>query len=95
MENITIKGRIEFCNGENKKYDREFTAILHDSAAFSYGNHTAVDIISGAMANGITPEPVYLDTRYDRTIKRNEADFKKWVQRYFAENYGKHILTIY
>ena len=95
MENITIKGKIEFADDENKRYDREFTAILHDSAAFSYGNHTAVDIISGAMANGIIPEPVYLDTRYDRTIKCNKADFKKWVQNYFKENYGKHTLTIY
>ena len=94
-EPIPFKGKIEFCDDKYKEYDREFTAILHDSAAFAYGNQTAVNILWGVMANGMLPEPVYLDTRYDRTIKRNEADFKKWVQKYFAENYGKHTLTIY
>ena len=95
MEEIIIKGKIEFCEDENRKYNREFTAILQDSAAFAYGNQTAVHILSGEMANGMIPTPVHLDTRYDKTIKRNETDFKEWVRKYFAENYSKHILTIY
>ena len=95
MEQITIKGKIEFCEDKNKEYDREFTATLQDSGAFAYGNQTAVMVSWGVMANGMSPAPVYLDTRYDRTIKRNETDFKKWVQLYFKNNYGKHILTIY
>lgn len=95
MEQITIKGKIEFCEDENKGYNREFTAILQDSAAFSYGNQTAVYILWGVNADGMLCEPVYLDTRYDRTIKRNEIDFKKWVQRYFEKNYSKHVFTIY
>lgn len=95
MENITIKGKIEFCDERNKKYDREFTATLQDSAAFEYGNKTSVYIKFGTMANGEHAEPILLDTRYDRTIKRNETDFKKWIKKYFKENFGKHILTIY
>lgn len=95
MEKITIKGKIEFCDNKHKQYDREFTVILQDSAAFEYGNKTAVTILWGINANGMLCPPVYLDTRYDQTIRRNEADFKKWVQTYFTENYSKHILTIY
>lgn len=95
MENITIKGKIEFCDDKNKKYDREFTATLQNSAAFEYGNKTSVYITFGTMANGEYAEPIFLDTRYDRTIKRNEVEFKKWVQKYFKENYGEHTLTIY
>lgn len=89
MKQITIKGKIEFCKDENKEYNREFTAILQDSGAFAYGNQTVVTILWGVMANGMLPAPVCLDTRYDRTIKRNETGFKKWVQNYFKENYGK------
>ncbi len=95
MKEITIKGKIEFCKDENKEYNREFTAILQDSGAFAYGNQTAVTILWGVMTNGMLPAPVYLDTRYDRTIKRNESDFKIWVRKYFEENYSKHTLTIY
>lgn len=96
MEKITIKGKIEFCDREYRQYSREFTAILRDSTAFAYGNKTAVDILWGVMANGKKPEAdLYLDTRYDTTIKRNEADFKKWVRTYFCNNYFEHILTIY
>lgn len=95
MKKITIKGKIDFCENENKEYSREFTAMLKDSVAFSYGNCTAVSILWGAMANGKVPNPIYLDTRYDQTIKRNETDFKKWVQKYFEENYEKHILVFY
>ena len=95
MEEITIKGKIEFCEDANKEYNREFTAILKDSPAFEYGNKTAVYILWGTMANKLVPAPVYLDTRYDKTIKRNETDFKEWVRNYFKNNYSKHILTIY
>ena len=95
MEAITIKGKIEFCESYNKQYNREFTAILQDSAAFEYGNKTSVTISFEAMANGTTPQPIYIDTRYDRTIKRNETDFKEWVRTYFKEHFAKHVLTIY
>ena len=95
MEQITIKGKIEFCEDYQKEYSREFTATLSESAAFSYGNRTSVYIEFGTMGNGKAPYPVLLDTRYDRTIRRNEIDFKKWVQRYFEENYSKHVLVIY
>lgn len=95
MENITVKGKIEFCENKNKEYNREFTATLSKSAAFSYGNGTSVYIEFGTMANGKVPYPVLLDTRYDKTIKKNEADFKEWVRKYLTDNYDKHILTIY
>lgn len=95
MEKITIKGKIEFCDEKNKDYDCEFTAILQDSAAFAYGNRTAVSIQWQPTVSGIQQEPVYLDTRYDRTIKRNEEDFKKWLKIYFMTHYQKNILTFY
>lgn len=95
MEPIIIKGKIEFCDDSYKRYDREFTAILRDSPAFSYGNHTAVDIFWGISANGKKCLPTYLDTRYDCTIKCNETDFKKWLQKYFRETYCEHVLTLY
>lgn len=95
MKQITIKGKIEFCEDENKEYNREFTAILQDSGAFAYGNQTAVTVLWGEMANGRIPDYLLIDTRYDRTIKRNEVDFKKWLQKYFKEHYSEHVLIIY
>lgn len=96
MEQITIKGKIEFCDRGYQQYNREFTAILRDSAAFAYGNKTAVDILWGVMANGKKPEAdLLIDTRYDKSIKRNEADFKKWVQTYFCNCLVEHVLTFY
>ena len=95
MEEITIKGKIEFCEEEYKQYNREFTATLSKSAAFAYGNGTSVFIEFGTMSNGKAPYPINLDTRYDKTIKRNETDFKIWVQNYFKSSLQKHILTIY
>lgn len=95
MEQITIKGKIEFCEDENKEYNREFTASLSESVAFSYGNGTSVYIEFGTMTNGKVPYPVLIDTRYDKTLKRNETGFKEWLRKYFADNYNKHILTIY
>ncbi|MDE6472071.1 MAG: hypothetical protein K2L52_03500 [Clostridia bacterium] len=95
MEKITIKGKIEFCEVENKGYNREFEAILEDSNAFAYGNQTQVLILFGRMANGEVGGLVLLDTRYDRTIKRNENDFKMWIQKYFEEHYAEHVLTLY
>ncbi len=95
MEKITIKGKIEFCEVEDKGYNREFEAILEDSNAFAYGNQTQVLILFGRMANGEGCGPVLLDTRYDRTIKRNETDFKTWIQKYFKGHYAEHILTLY
>lgn len=95
MKEITIKGKIEFCEDENKQYNREFTATLMDSPLFSYGNGTAVFIDYSNMANGNRAYPVNLDTRYDKTIKHNETDFKIWLKEYFKSSLCKHILTIY
>lgn len=95
MKPITIKGKIEFCEREDKAYNREFEAVLEDSNAFAYGNQTQVLILFGRMANGMGCGPVILDTRYDRTIKRNETDFKTWIEKYFKEHYAEHTLTIY
>lgn len=95
MEKITVKGKIEFVEDCNKEYNREFEAILQDSGEFAYGNKTAVLILWGEMPNGMIFLPTLLDTRYDTTIRRNETDFKKWVRKYFEENYSKHILVIY
>lgn len=95
MEPIIIKGRIEFCEEENKQYNRDFVATLQDSGAFHYGNHTAVTIEFGTMANGERAEGELLDTRYDTTIRKNESDFKKWVSNWFQENYYEHTLIIY
>ncbi len=95
MEQITIKGKIEFCESKNKGYNREFTATLQDSGGFEYDNKTSVVIYFGKALNGEMYPPQLIDTRYDRTIKCNETDFKKWVQTYFEEHFSKHILTIY
>ena len=96
MEQIIVKGKIEFCEKENKEYNREFTAMLQDSAAFEYGNKTSVVIVNGKMANGMTlAYPEIIDTRYDRTIKRNEADFRLWLKTYFKQHYSEHVLTLY
>ena len=93
MEPIIVKGKIEFCQEENKEYNREFEARLEDSATFAYGNQTSVSIYWEPAANGMKFEPKYIDTRYDVTIKRNETDFKKWLQKYFQNNYCEHILV--
>lgn len=95
MDKIEIKGKIEFIEEQSKQYSREFTATLTDSAAFSYGNRTAVKIEWGRLANGYVIPSEWIDTRYDTTIRRNERDFKKWVQNYFANRYGAHVLTLY
>lgn len=95
MDKIEVKGKIEFIEEESKEWNREFTATLTDSPAFSYGNHTAVVIKWGRLANGHAIRSELIDTRYDTTIRRNERDFKTWVKNYFANNYGAHVLTIY
>lgn len=95
MDKIEIKGKIEFIEEQSKQYNREFTATLTDASAFSYGNRTAVEIEWGRLANGYAIHSEWIDTRYDTTIRRNERDFKKWVQNYFANNFGAHVLTLY
>lgn len=95
MEQIIIKGKIEFIDEEIKGYSRKFTATLFDSACFKYGNGTSVEIAWGRLANGVVLNSELIDTRYDTTIKRNETDFKKWIQSYFKTNYRKHVLVIY
>lgn len=97
MENqkIIVKGKLEFCEADYKGYSGEFTAILQDSSAFRYGNGTGVTIIWGKTVEGFSPLPLYLDTRYDSTIKRNRADFVKWLKSFFAREYRKHVCTIY
>lgn len=95
MEPIVLKGRIEFIEEENLDYNREFTATLRESAAFEYGNKTAVDIEFGPMANGRTLSPVLLDTRYDKTIKRDADGFRFWLRKYFRDNYANNIVIIY
>lgn len=95
MEQIIVKGKIEFCAKESKEYNREFTATVIDSPAFDYGNKTAVIITWGLMANGNSCDAVFIDTRYDRTLKLNEVGFKRWLQHYFEQNYGDHVLTLY
>lgn len=95
MDEIKIKGKIEFIDEQNKQYNRKFTATLTNAPAFSYGNRTAVEIEWGKLANGCTIHSEWIDTRYDTTIRRNERDFKKWVQNYFANNFNAHVLTLY
>ena len=95
MEKITVKGRIEFRDRKLKGYNREFTATLQDSAAFAYGNKTSVYIEYGTMDNGERAEPTLIDTRYDRTIRSNEASFKEWIRVYIKEHFAPHTLTIY
>ena len=95
MNNIVVKGKIEFISEDLKGYDRKFTATLTESPAFSYGNHTAIVITWENAANGYEFGSELFDTRYDKTIKRNECDFKTWVKNYFENNYCAHILTIY
>lgn len=95
MDNIEIKGKIEFTEEDLKGFSRMFTATLTDSPAFAYGNHTAVVIAWGKAANGCVLQSELLDTRYDTTIRRNKRGFKTWLKNYFANNYGAHVLTIY
>ena len=94
MKDTIITGKIQFCEKEFKKFDRNFKATLTESGAFSYGNKTAVIIEWDKMENGRTPESKLIDTRYDTTIKRDGSNFKEWLKNYFSENYQKHKLTI-
>ena len=93
MQNITLHGRIEFCEQNNKQYNRTFTATLQKSGAFEYGNGTMVAIEWGAMANGRTPEEKLLDTRYCK-IEKTPKGFESWLREWFSENYSEHVLTI-
>ena len=95
MDKIEIKGKIEFISEDLKGYDRKFTATLTESPAFSYGNKTGVVITWEKAANGCEFGSELFDTRYDTTIRRNERDFKTWVQNYFKNSYSAHVLTIY
>lgn len=95
MEPIVLKGRIEFTEEENFEYNRDFIATLRESAAFEYGNKTAVDIEFGPMVNGRIPSPVLLDTRYDKTIERNADGFRFWLRKYFRDNDADSIVIIY
>lgn len=95
MEPITINGKIEFCNDEVKEWDSEFSAILSESAAFAYGNQTQVTIKRQLISNGKKLEDKFIDTRYDRTIKANRDDFRKWVENFFKDHMCEHKLTIY
>lgn len=89
MEQQILKGRIEFVDECNKKFDRDFTARLEKSKAFEYGNGSCVIIKFGAMLNGRTPESKYFDTRYEKGITKS---FKEWVVKYFQNNYYEHTL---
>lgn len=90
-----IKGKIEFCEEEDKECDREFTATLGKTGANAYGNQTVVVIVWDRMKNGTVPPRTIIDTRYDESIRFNETDFKKWMQLYLEKNYNKHVLTFY
>lgn len=94
MRETKITGKIEFCEKELQEFNRTFTATLTESGAFAYGNRTAVVIEWGKMMNGKKAEKVLIDTRYDRLIKQDGSNFKKWVETYFKEHYVEHILTI-
>lgn len=89
MKKQVLKGRIEFCDEANKKFDRDFTATLDKSGAFEYGNGTCVVIEFGAMQNGIIPEEKLFDTRYEKGITKH---FKEWLETYFANNYSANNL---
>lgn len=100
MKEISVRGKIEFCEEENKEYDREFTAILTEVYMCTYGYKKCVKIkcvkiFWGTMKDGTLPARVIIDTRYDEFIRKNETDFKKWVQSYLEKNYDKHVLTFY
>lgn len=91
MDKQVLKGRIEFTDEENKKFDRHFTATLDKTSGFTYGNDTCVVIEFGAMQNGKVPESKLIDTRYDIDIVEN---FKGWVELYFKTNFLEHTLML-
>lgn len=91
MDNIVVKGNLKYSDCELSPYDRNFTAILTDAAAFDYGNNTAILITFEKMKCGRTPEPVYLDTRYIRIEKSNDG-LKNFLRLYFAK-YPPHSLN--
>ena len=93
MENIIIKGNLKFHDTNLEKYERNFTAKLCDAAAFEYGNNTAVFIKFDKMPCGLTPAPIYLDTRYTH-IEKSKGGFKKFIKEYFENNYLPHELTL-
>lgn len=93
MENIIIKGRIEFCEEQSKKFDRAFTATLCESGAFHYGNGTMVEVKFGKMANGRSCEPKIIDTRYTN-IERTKEGFEQFIRQWFDDEYLAHTLII-
>ena len=93
MKQITINGRIEFCEEQSKKFDRDFTATLGESGAFQYGNGTAVIVEFGKMANGRSCEPKILDTRY-ADIEQTKEGFEQFIRQWFKDEYLKHTLII-
>ena len=94
MKDTIITGRIEFEEKGFKDFNRNFKATLTENAAFSYGNKTAVIIEWGEMDDGRKLETQYLDTRYDRTLKRDGSNFKEWLKTYFSDALRKHKLII-
>ena len=93
MDNIIIKGNFKFHDPNLENYERNFTAKLCDAAAFEYGNNTAVFIKFDKMPCGLTPEPIYLDTRYTH-IEKTKDGFKNFIKRYFKDNYLPHDLRL-
>ena len=93
MENITIKGRIEFCDKANKKFDRNFIAMLIESVAFQYGNRTMVVVNFGKLKNGLEPETRLIDTRYSR-IELTKQGFEQFLRQWFKDDYLEHTLII-
>lgn len=87
-----ILGRMDFKEKEDKQYNRNFTAKLMESAAFSYGNKTCVVIEWGEMQNGRTPEDTLIDTRYDLRIRRDGSNFAEWLETWFKSNFKLHNL---
>lgn len=93
MENITIKGRIEFCNEATKEFNGDFVATLCESGAFHYGNGTMVVVEFGIMANGNKPQRRLIDTRYER-IDLTKQGFEQFLRQWFKDEYLEHTLII-
>lgn len=96
MKDTVIHGRLEYCEKEWQDFNRTFTATLTESAAFTYGNRTAVVIEWGELPahGGKKFEPLLLDTRYDTTLRRDGSNFEQWLRNYFSINYRAHNLKI-
>lgn len=72
---IALKFEVTF---DNPEYNAVYEFNRHESAAFAYGNGTAVTVWRNGKYFSL------IDTRYDRTVIR---DFNQWCKDWLEEHF--------